>query len=271
VLRLSRGSHGTPSVGRHRSENGLPSFPGLMRFGQVLPFALSDEARTANGTTTRLLALHHGDSKGLSKARLYRPCDRRLQRSGEPLVYLLTVRRLTLPRMAVWSSVFAAMTHDETGHRTLCLEEPGYAKTQTRRLVMSWRMADCGSPAPVQNPKSAEQVLAESQAAVLERQDARAIRTLKGGLRSFPDNNDMRVLLNHQDASAIALFREALRLEVQNRGNLISPWKAGMPLSIGRWGLAGLNACRARQNISNGSAARPRGSRGDSSWARRAN
>jgi tetratricopeptide (TPR) repeat protein len=75
----------------------------------------------------------------------------------------------------------------------------------------------------VQNPQSAEQVLAGGQAAVLERQYARAIRTLKSGLLSFPDNNNIRVqlgrayLLNHQDAPAIALFREALRREPQNR------------------------------------------------------
>src|SRR5215469_14269170 len=61
-----------------------------------------------------------------------------------------------------------------------------------------------------QNSAYPEHVLAEGQAALLERQYARAIRTFKQGLQTLPDRNDIRVqlgrayLLNHQDAPAIA-------------------------------------------------------------------
>jgi tetratricopeptide (TPR) repeat protein len=90
-------------------------------------------------------------------------------------------------------------------------------------LAGVWLIAGNRNACRAQNSPSPEHVLAEGKAALLERQYARAIRTLKQGLQRFPNRNDIRVLLgrayllNHQDVPAIALFREALRREPANR------------------------------------------------------
>src|SRR5260370_8109666 len=74
-----------------------------------------------------------------------------------------------------------------------------------------------------QTQASSEQVLAAGRAALQQRHYAEAIQLLEGGLKSYPDDRNLKIelgrayLYNHQDDRAMQLFREVLREEPSNR------------------------------------------------------
>ncbi len=74
-----------------------------------------------------------------------------------------------------------------------------------------------------QTQASSEQVLSAGRAALQQRHYAEAIQLLEGGLKSYPDDRNLKIelgrayLYNHQDDRAMQLFREVLREEPSNR------------------------------------------------------
>src|SRR5260370_27786151 len=78
-----------------------------------------------------------------------------------------------------------------------------------------------GTLALASDEDSIQRVLAAGQQAMLERHYRQAVHVLQNGLRNHPQDNRLRLelgrayLSNREDGRAIRLFREILRLELE--------------------------------------------------------